>query len=45
MLDDWNLLRFLVWSTLMFNLGFWIAVAFHHHLVHIARKHRKRWPP
>jgi hypothetical protein len=40
---DWAWL--FLWSMIMFNLGFWVAVAFHHHLVHIARRNRKRWPP
>jgi hypothetical protein len=34
-----------LWSTIMFNLGFWVSVAVHHHLVHIARRNRRRWPP
>jgi hypothetical protein len=33
------------WSFIMFQLGFWCAVAFHHHMVVVARRNRKRWPP
>jgi len=36
---------FVIWSALMFQLGFWCSVAFHHHMVERARRMRKRWPP
>jgi len=32
-------------NAIMFQLGWWSAVAFHHHMVERARRRGVRWPP